>query len=202
MLLHAGALATRCISRRNPIPIHSVSVAPQVLLKAAQLSNVYNYGVNGQTPLVREHHKGPVLPTWGECNLDFFKARLKTAAEANVPNGLGMTKLDFVVKISDEVLSMRHATAKLLYLKNGLAVPEELEHVEVTNQPPSSSNSSSNSSTPQRDYSTANRQSPGHGYTQADVGEALSILRGVKRSFEAVGKWVPEEAASNTCHPQ
>ena len=143
-----------------------------------------------------------MLPTWGECNLDFFKARLKTAAEANVPNGLGMTKLNFVVKISDEVLSMRHATAKLLYLNHGLAVPEELELVEVTNQTPSSSNSSSNSSTPQRDYSTANRQSPGHGYTQADVGEALSILRGVKRSFEAVGKWVPEEAASNTCHPQ
>ena len=59
-----------------------------------------------------------------------------------------MTKLDFVVKISDEVLSMRHATAKLLYTNHGLVLPEELRHVEVTNQPPSSSNSSSNSSTP------------------------------------------------------
>ena len=142
-----------------------------------------------------------MLPTWGECNLDFFKARLKTAAEANVPNGLGMTKLNFVVKISDEVLSMRHATAKLLYLNHGLAVPEELELVEVTNQTPSSSNSS-NSSTPQRDVSTANRSSPSHGYTEADRGEALSILRGVKRSLEAVGKWVPEEAAPNACPTQ
>ena len=202
MLLHAGALATRCISRRNPIPIHSVSVAPQVLLKAAQLSNVYNYGVKHQTPLVREHHKGPVLPTWGECDLDFFMARLKTAAETPVPNGLGMKKLEFVVKTSDEVLSMRHSTAKLLYMNHGLAVPDELEHVEVTNQPPPSSSNSSNSSTPQREYSTANRSSPGHGYTQADGGEALSILRGVKRSLEAVGKWVPEEAAPNACPTQ
>ena len=106
-----------------------------------------------------------------------------------------------MVKISDEVLSMRHATAKLLYLNHGLAVPEELELVEVTNQPPSSSNSS-NSSTPQRDYSTANRSAPNHGYTQADRDEALNILRGVKRSLEAVGKWVPEEAAPNSCPTQ
>ena len=111
-----------------------------------------------------------------------------------------MTKLEFVVKISDEVLSMRHATAKNLYMNHGLAVPNELEHVEVTNQP--SSSSSSNSSTPQRDYSTANRSAANHGYTQADRGEALNILRGIKRSLEAVGKWVPEEAAPNQCATQ
>ena len=164
------------------------------------MCNVYNYAVKDQTPLVRDHHKGPVVPTWGECDINFFMAKLKSAAETPVPEGLGMTKLEFVVKKSDEMLSMRHATAKLLYMNHGLAVPDELEHVEVTNQP--SSSSSSNSSTPQRDYSTANRSEPNHGYTQADRGEALSTLRGVKRSLEAVGKWVPEEAAPNACPTQ
>ena len=200
MLLHAGALATRCISRRNPIPIHSVSVAPQVLLKVAQMCNVYNYAVKDQTPLVRDHHKGPVVPTWGECDINFFMAKLKSAAETPVPEGLGMTKLEFVVKKSDEMLAMRHATAKLLYMNHGLAVPNELEHVEVTNQP--SSSSSSNSSTPQREYSAANRSAANRVLTQADGGEALNILRGVKRSLEALGKWVPEEAAANQCPTQ
>ena len=55
---------------------------------------------------------------------------------------------------SDEVLSMRYATAKDLYQKLGIIVPESLEHVEVTNQSPSNhSRSSSNSSTPQRENS-------------------------------------------------
>ena len=164
------------------------------------MCNVYNYAVKDQTPHVRDHHKGPVVPTWGECDINFFMAKLKSAAETPVPEGLGMTKLEFVVKKSDEVLSMRHATAKLLYMNHGLAVPDELEHVEVTNQP--SSSSSSNSSTPQRDYSAANRSAANRVLTQADGGEALNILRGVKRSLEAVGKWVPEEAAPNQCPTQ
>ena len=138
------------------------------------MCNVYNYAVKDQTPHVRDHHKGPVVPTWGECDLDFFKAKLKSAAETPVPYGLGMTKLDFVVKISDEVLSMRHATAKLLYMNHGLAVPNELEHVEVTNQP--SSSSSSNSSTPQCENSAANRSDANRVLTQADVGEGLATL--------------------------
>ena len=54
-----------------------------------------------------------------------------------------MTKLEFVVKKSDEMLAMRHATAKLLYMNHGLVVPDSLEHVEVTNQPSSSSSSNS-----------------------------------------------------------
>ena len=111
-----------------------------------------------------------------------------------------MTKLEFVVKKSDEMLSMRHATAKLLYMNHGLVVPDELEHVEVTNQP--SSSSSSNSSTPQREYSAANRSAANRVLTQADGGEALNILRGVKRSLEAAGHWVPEEAAPNSCPTQ
>ena len=105
--------------------------------------------------MVREHHKGPAVPTWGECDINFFMAKLKAAAETAIPEGLGMTKLEFSVKKSDEMLSMRHATAKLLYQNHGLVVPDSLEHVEVTNQP--SSSSSSNSSTPQRENSAANR---------------------------------------------
>ena len=135
------------------------------------------------------------MPTWGECDINFFMAKLKAAAETPVLEGLGMTKLEFVVKKSDEMLSMRHATAKLLYMNHGLVVPDELEHVEVTNQP--SSSSSSNSSTPQREYSAANRSAANRVLTQADGGEALNILRGVKRSLEAaLGKMRPRRGST------
>ena len=43
-----------------------------------------------QTPHVREHHKGPAVPTWGECDINFFMAKLKTAAETVIPEGLGI----------------------------------------------------------------------------------------------------------------
>ena len=59
--------------------------------------------------MVREHHKGPAVPTWGECDIEFFMAKLKTAAETAIPEGLGMTKLEFIIQQSDEVLSMRLA---------------------------------------------------------------------------------------------
>ena len=38
--------------------------------------------------------------------------------------------------------------------------------------------------------------------TQADIGEGLNILRGVKRSLEAAGHWVPEEAEPISCRTQ
>ena len=69
---------------------HAVSVASQVLLKQAQIPDVYNYSVKNQVPMVREHHKGPAVPTWGECDINFFMAKLKTAAETVIPEGLGI----------------------------------------------------------------------------------------------------------------
>ena len=79
-----------------------------------------------------------------------------------------------------------------------MVVPDSLEHVEVTNQSPSNySRTSTNSSTPQRENSAANRV-----LTQADMGEGLDILRGMKRSLEAAGHWVPEEAGPNACLTQ
>ena len=57
----------------------------------ALISNVYNYAVKDQTPHVREHHKGPAVPTWGECDINFFMAKLKAAAETAVPEDLGIT---------------------------------------------------------------------------------------------------------------
>ena len=145
--------------------------------------------------MVREHHKGPAVPTRLDCDINFIISKLKTAAETAIPEGLGMlTELEFIIKKSDEVLAMRHATAKDLYQRLGLAAPDLIEHVEVTNQPSSNySRSSSNSSNPQRENSAANRV-----LTQADMGEGLNILRGVKRSLEAAGHWVPEEAAPNS----
>ena len=84
-----------------------------------------------------------------------------------------------------------------------MVVPDSLEHVEVTNQHPSNySCTSSNSSTPQRENSAANRSAANRVLTQADGGEVLNILRGVKRSLEALRHWVPEEAAPNSCPTQ
>ena len=88
--LHPGALAARCTPVAIPCVAHAVSAAPQVLLKHAQITNVYNYDVKNQTPMVREHHKGPAVPTWGECDINFFMAKLKTAAETVIPEGLGI----------------------------------------------------------------------------------------------------------------
>ena len=47
--------------------------------------------------------------------MNFFMAKLETAAKTAIPEGLGMTKLEFIIKKSDEVLSMRHAMPKDLY---------------------------------------------------------------------------------------
>ena len=70
----------------------------------AQISNVYNYAVKDQTPHVREHHKGPAVPTRLDCDIDFIISKLKTAAETAIPEGLGMTELECIIKKSDEVL--------------------------------------------------------------------------------------------------
>ena len=48
--------------------------------------------------MVREHHKGPAVPTRNDCDIDFIKSKLKAAAETARPEGLGMTELEFSVK--------------------------------------------------------------------------------------------------------
>ena len=60
--------------------------------------------------------------------------KLKAAAENQTPMGLKMKSLDFMVTLGDETLTMRDATAKCIYEKHGVAVPESLAHVVVTNQ--------------------------------------------------------------------
>ena len=37
--------------------------------------------------------------------MNFFMAKLETAAKTAIPEGLGMTNLEFIIKKSDEVLS-------------------------------------------------------------------------------------------------
>ena len=44
-----------------------------------------------------------------------------------------MNSLDFIVTLGDETLTMRDATAKCIYQKHGMAVPEILKDVVVTN---------------------------------------------------------------------
>ena len=43
-----------------------------------------------------------------------------------------MNSLDFIVTLGDETLTMRDATAKCIYQKHGMAVPEILKDVVVT----------------------------------------------------------------------
>ena len=35
--------------------------------------------------MVREHHKGPAVPTRNDCDIDFIMSKLKAAAETAIP---------------------------------------------------------------------------------------------------------------------
>ena len=87
----------------------------------------------GQLPFVLDKQKGPALPLWTGVTLEMLLTKLKAAAENQTPMGLKMNSLDFIVTLGDETLTMRDATAKCIYRKHGMAVPESLKDVVVTN---------------------------------------------------------------------
>ena len=110
----------------------------RLVMQYAQVPNVWNYGVQAQLPLVLDKHKGPALPLFTGISLEMVLTKLKAAAENQTPMGLKMKSLDFIVTVSDEVLTMRDATAKCIYQKHGMNVPEFLKDVVVTNSGSSS----------------------------------------------------------------
>ena len=140
--------------------------------------------------------------------------KLKAAAENQTPMGLKMKSLDFMVTLGDETLTMRDATAKCIYEKHGVAVPESLAHVVVTNQVvPGIGGGVPNHgvfSASQSPASSPNRSSPalsnpgrlGSSYMQAEIAEGLAILRGIKRSMQVRQMWVEAEEQQNPCSQQ
>ena len=105
----------------------------RLIFQYAQVPNIWNYGVTGQLPFVLDKQKGPALPLWNGVTFDTLLTKLKAAAENPTPMGLKMPSLDFMVTLGDETLTMRDATAKCIYEKHGMTVPESLTHVVVTN---------------------------------------------------------------------
>ena len=134
--------------------------------------------------------------------------------ENQTPMGLKMKSLDFMVTLGDETLTMRDATAKCIYEKHGVAVPESLAHVVVTNQVvPGLGGGVPNHgvfSASQSPASSPNRSSPAHSnagrfgssHMQAEIAEGLAIVRGIKRSMQARHMWVEAEEQQNQCSQQ
>ena len=185
----------------------------RLIFQYAQVPNIWNYGVTGQLPFVLDKQKGPALPLWNGVTFDTLLTKLKAAAEDPTPMGLKMHTLDFMVTLGEETLTMRDATAKCIYEKYGMNVPESLTHVVVTNQGCAGSGSGvpnhGGFSGSQSPVSSPNRSSPGsnacrlgYPYMQAEIAEGLAILRGIKRSMQARQMWVEAEEQQNPCSQQ
>ena len=186
----------------------------RLIMQYAQVPNVWNYGVTGQVPFVLDKQKGPALPLFKDVTLETVLMKLKAAAENQTPHGLKMERLDFIVTPGDETLTMRDATAKCIYEKHGVAVPESLAHVVVTNQVvPGIGGGVPNHgvfSASQSPASSPNRSSPAHSnagrfgssHMQAEIAEGLAIVRGIKRSMQARHMWVEAEEQQNECSQQ
>ena len=184
----------------------------RLIMQYAQVPNVWNYGVTGQVPFVLDKQKGPALPLFKDVTLETVLMKLKAAAENQTPHGLKMKCLDFIVTLGDETLTMRDATAKCIYEKHGVAVPESLAHVVVTNQvvPGPGGGVPNHFSASQSPASSPNRWSPassnagrfGASHMQAEIAEGLAIVRGIKRSMQARHMWVEAEEQQNECSQQ
>ena len=186
----------------------------RLIMQYAQVPNVWNYGVTGQVPFVLDKQKGPALPLFKGVTIETVLMKLKAAAENQTPHGLKMQRLDFIVTLGDETLTMRDATAKCIYEKHGVAVPESLAHVVVTNQVvPGLGGGVPNHgvfSASQSPASSPNRSSPAHSnagrfgssHMQAEIAEGLAIVRGIKRSMQARHMWVEAEEQQNQCSQQ
>ena len=186
----------------------------RLIMQFAQVPNVWNYGVTGQVPFVLDKQKGPALPLFKDVTIETVLMKLKAAAENQTPHGLKMKCLDFIVTLGDETLTMRDATAKCIYEKHGVAVPESLAHVVVTNQVvPGLGGGVPNHgvfSASQSPASSPNRSSPalsnagrfGSSHMQAEIAEGLAILRGIKRSMQVRQMWVEAEEQQNPCSQQ
>ena len=186
----------------------------RLMMQFAQVPNVWNYGVTGQVPFVLDKQKGPALPLFKGVTIETVLMKLKAAAENQTPHGLKMKSLDFMVTLGDETLTMRDATAKCIYEKHGVAVPESLAHVVVTNQVvPGIGGGVPNHgvfSASQSPASSPNRSSPAHSnagrfgssHMQAEIAEGLAIVRGIKRSMQARHMWVEAEEQQNPCSQQ
>ena len=186
----------------------------RLIMQYAQVPNVWNYGVTGQVPFVLDKQKGPALPLFKGVTIETVLMKLKAAAENQTPMGLKMKSLDFMVTLGDETLTMRDATAKCIYEKHGVAVPESLAHVVVTNQVvPGLGGGVPNHgvfSASQSPASSPNRSSPAHSnagrfgssHMQAEIAEGLAIVRGIKRSMQARHMWVEAEEQQDQCSQQ
>ena len=161
----------------------------RLMMQFAQVPNVWNYGVTGQVPFVLDKQKGPALPLFKGVTIETVLMKLKAAAENQTPHGLKMERLDFIVTPGDETLTMRDATAKCIYEKHGVAVPESLAHVVVTNQvvPGLGGGVPNHFSASQSPASSPNRSSPafsnagrfGASHMQAEIAEGLAILSSI-----------------------
>ena len=178
----------------------------RLLMQYAQVGNIWNYGVAGQLPFVLDKHKGPALPLWTDVTIEMVLQKLKVVAENQTPMGLKLKSLDFIVTPAEEILTMRDATAKCFYEKFGMKVPESLKDVVVTNQvAPAHSASQSPASSPAHSASSSGSSashSGGNSMMQAQIGEGMAILRGIKRSMEARNMWVEEMGHQNNCAQQ
>ena len=178
----------------------------RLLMQYSQVPNIWNYAVSGQLPFVLDKHKGPAIPLWTDVTIEVILQKLKIVAETQNPMGLKLKSLDFVVTPAEEILTMRDATAKCFYEKFAMKVPESLKDVVVTNQvAPAHSASQSPASSPARCGSSPGSSashSGGNSMMQAQIGEGMAILRGIKRSMEARNMWVEEMGHQNDCAQQ
>ena len=166
----------------------------RLLLAACNYPNIYNYSNKNEYPQVPPWQNGAALPLHGDRTVETYTAAMKTRAEElDHGSGLDMAELTFDIVQSDSDLIMRDCTAHHICKQHGLSVPPAIaEAVQVTIQ-----------GTPPRSYVASPGSSASHAGSvssnmQAEFGEAIKILRGIKRTMQARNIWV-EDNEQNQC---
>ena len=163
------------------------------MLAVCNFPNIYNYSNKHEYPQVPSWQNGAALPLHGDRTTETITARMKSAAEEHTGNGLKMAELSFDIVQSDSDLIMRDCTAHHICKQHGLSVPPaiaEAHQVTIQGTPPRSYVASPGSSASHAGSVSSNMQ--------AEFGEAMKILRGIKRTMQARNMWV-EDNEQNQC---
>jgi len=166
----------------------------RLLLAACNYPNIYNYSNKNEYPQVPPWQNGAALPLHGDRTVETYTAVMKSRAEElDHGNGLDMAELTFDIVQSDSDLIMRDCTAHHICKQHGLSVPPaiaEAHQVTIQGTPPRSYVASPGSSASHAGSVSSNMQ--------AEFGEAIKILRGIKRTMQARNIWV-EDNEQNQC---
>jgi len=155
----------------------------RLLLAVCNFPNIYNYSTKFEYPQVPPWQNGAALPLYGDRTTETITAQMKSVAEDE--HGLKMAELKFDIVQSDTDLTMRDCTASHMCRQHGLSVPPAIaDAYQVQGTPPRFPSSPGSSA------SHAGSASSG---MQAEFGEAMKILRGIKRTMEARKIWVEED---------